>query len=150
MSLDGERSHGSFVATLAGEVSKSRRRGYARLRVMPRCKTAPGAFHRDSDKDATMIRVTRSILLAAGLLAVPVAGGMAQQNNAPNGGAALKSITPGDPGGARSASAMASNLSGRSLLKTGTMGDTGKKVIPETGSKTPAGRSTGPTRKQPQ
>lgn len=70
---------------------------------------------------------------------VSIAGAMAQQDNqSMTGGSALKSTTPGNPNDARSA-ATASTGSGGSALKETTVGDTGKKVVPEPHS-TPTAR----------
>ena len=95
-----------------------------------------------------MMLTSRWLLLAAGLLAFPLAGAMAQQSNSPGNGAALKSTTSGDPHDARTTTSNAG-----STLKTETMGDSGKKVTPPTDSAaatSPRGASTGPTGKQPQ
>jgi len=96
-----------------------------------------------------MISISRSMLLAAGLLAFPMAGAIAQQNNPSATGSTLKSTTPGNPADARS-SATTSGPSGGATLKTETKGDTGKKAVDESHSSQPAsGESTGPSGKQP-
>jgi len=107
---------------------------------------AQDARRRTGRKDTAMISISHSMLLAAGLLAFPVAGAMAQQNSN-GGGAALKSTTPGNAGNASSSA----NTSGGSTLKTTTLGDTGKKVTPDShGDSSLNGASTGPSAKQPQ
>ena len=100
-----------------------------------------------------MIFTPRSMLLAVGLLALSVVGATAQQSNTSGAaGDTLKSTTPGNPNDARSSGSAATSTAG-STLKTETVGDTGKKVVPPTNSAStgsPAGTSTGPTGKQPQ
>lgn len=97
-----------------------------------------------------MISIMRTIVLTAGLLTFPMAIAAAQQDNSdPNGGAALKSTTPGNPNDARS-SAMASTPSGGSTLKSVTPGDTGKKVVPGSSSQSANAASGGSSGSQHQ
>jgi hypothetical protein len=94
-----------------------------------------------------MTSILRLILPAAILLAFPVAGAMAQQNDTT--GSALKSTTPGDPADARS-SATTPHPTGGATLKTETKGDTGKMAVDKShDSQTARGESTGPSAKQP-
>jgi hypothetical protein len=94
-----------------------------------------------------MTSILRSILPAAILLALPVAGAIAQQND--TNGSALKSTTPGNPADARS-SATTAHPSGGATLKSETKGDTGKMAVDEPrNSQTARGESTGPSAKQP-
>jgi hypothetical protein len=76
-----------------------------------------------------MNTIPRAVILVAGLLAFPIEGAMAQQNNqSTTDGATLKSTAPGNPPEARS-SAPASTASGGSTLKETTVGDTSKKTV---------------------
>jgi hypothetical protein len=84
--------------------------------------------------------ISRSMLLAAGLLAFPVAGAIAQQDSE-KGGAAMKNTTPGDIGkstGPSSTSAgdkkTVDSGNGGAAMKSTTPGDAGKSTGPSSTS----------------
>jgi hypothetical protein len=94
-----------------------------------------------SERDAAMVSISRSMLLAAGLLAFPLAGAIAQQNSSEKGGAAMKSTTQGDTGkstGPSSASVgdkkTVGSENGGAAMKRTTQGDTGKSTGPSSAS----------------
>ncbi len=92
-----------------------------------------------------MLTISRSMLLAAGLLAFPVAGAMAQRDN--GGGAPLQKSATGNSGNA----VANGNTPGGTGLRTETSGGTGQKVTPPAqGDSSSKGVSTGPSAKQPQ
>ena len=74
-----------------------------------------------------MIPISRAILLAAGLLAFPVAGAVAQQTNEPDNGSMMKNNTSGASGDARAARPSTGSAGGPAQPTT-TMGDTGSKT----------------------
>jgi hypothetical protein len=88
-----------------------------------------------------MISMSRSVLLAVGLLTLPPAGASAQ----PPAGDTLSKTTPSRPGEA------AAGPTGPSAIPTTTK-STGEKVDSgaTTGKKVDPGSSTGPSGKQPQ
>src|SRR5690349_5100533 len=94
-----------------------------------------------------MIPISRSILLAAGLLAFPVAGAVAQQDKGPNNAGTVQSTTPGQPRSAAAAGAATTDndkssmpAANGSTYKNTTVGETGR----QTGSQMspPEGRNS--------
>jgi hypothetical protein len=93
------------------------------------------------ERDAAMGSISRSMLLAAGLLAFPVAGAIAQQNSSEKGGAAMKNTGQGDTGkstGPSSTSAgdkkTVDSENGGAAMKSTTPGDMGKSTGPSSTS----------------
>jgi len=88
-----------------------------------------------------MISISRSMLLAAGLLALSVGGAVAQQNDS----AAAKSDTTGYT------KPTVTTPTGDSNMKGATVGDSANKAVMGStdNNKAMAGESTGPSGKQP-
>src|SRR4051812_18602689 len=96
-----------------------------------------------------MIPISRSTLLAAGLLACPMVVAMAQQTNDSGNAATLKSTTPGAATDARSA-ATSSGSAGGAAPGTTTMGDVGKKTEMPSGASSSSALPPGvPSNQQP-
>jgi hypothetical protein len=91
-----------------------------------------------------MISISRSIMLATGLLALSIAGAVAQQNDP-----AATSTKPDTTGYTKPT---VTTPTGDSSMKGATVGDSANKAATGSsdGSKANAGVSTGPSGKQPQ
>jgi hypothetical protein len=72
-----------------------------------------------------MTSISRSMLLAAGLLTLAASGALAQQNTATDNGSAMKSTKPGEPGYTRPT---VTSPSGGSAMKNAEVGDAGNKA----------------------
>lgn len=96
-----------------------------------------------------MTSISRSMLLAAGLLALPLAGAVAQQNNSAATGSAMKSAKPDTSGYTKPT---ITNPAGSSSMKGATVGDLSNRAAASAdlaSDKVASGVSTGPSGKQP-
>jgi hypothetical protein len=126
------------------------------FRVMPRCENAIAAFMGtvralvcgQRRKDTLMISISRSVLLTAGLLAFPLVGAVAQQNDSAATGSAMKSAKSDTSGYTKPT---ITNPAGDSSMKGATVGDSSNRAAAggSASDKVASGESTGPSGKQP-
>jgi hypothetical protein len=72
-----------------------------------------------------MTSVSRSVLLAAGLLTLVASGALAQQNTAGDNGSSMKSTKPGEPAYQRPT---VTSPAGGSAMRNAEVGDAGNKA----------------------
>jgi hypothetical protein len=95
-----------------------------------------------------MISISRSVLLATGLLAFPLVGAVAQQNDSAPTGSAMKNAKPDTSGYTKPT---ITNPAGDSSMKGATVGDSSNRAAAggSASDKVASGESTGPSGKQP-